>query len=279
MNYATLIRTYEDKLEQIGEDRENLAYVFRELKEWSSLDFLLHQNQEVSSDDCLLLEKIFMDLSQHLSPQYLTGRAYFRDLQLSVDQRVLIPRPETEELVDLILAENPDTPLSVLDIGTGSGAIAISLKKERPAWQLTASDISSDALSLAQDNASHYQLDITFIVSDVFSQLSGTFDMIVSNPPYIAYEDKDEVGLNVYQSEPHLALFAAEDGYAIYRRIIEEASNCLSEKGKLYFEIGYKQGEGIKALVNTHFPQKRVRVLRDVFGKERMVVVDHGTVS
>lgn len=279
MNYATLIRTYEDKLEQIGEDRENLAYVFRELKEWSSLDFLLHQNQEVSSDDCLLLEKIFMDLSQHLSPQYLTGRAYFRDLQLSVDQRVLIPRPETEELVDLILAENPDTPLSVLDIGTGSGAIAISLKKERPAWQLTASDISSDALSLAQDNASHYQLDITFIVSDVFSQLSGTFDMIVSNPPYIAYEDKDEVGLNVYQSEPHLALFAAEDGYAIYRRIIEEASNYLSEKGKLYFEIGYKQGEGIKALVNTHFPQKRVRVVRDVFGKERMVVVDHGTVS
>lgn len=279
MNYATLIRTYEDKLEQIGEDRENLAYVFRELKEWSSLDFLLHQNQEVSSDDYLLLEKIFMDLSQHLSPQYLTGRAYFRDLQLSVDQRVLIPRPETEELVDLILAENPDTPLSVLDIGTGSGAIAISLKKERPAWQLTASDISSDALSLAQDNASHYQLDITFIVSDVFSQLSGTFDMIVSNPPYIAYEDKDEVGLNVYQSEPHLALFAAEDGYAIYRRIIEEASNYLSEKGKLYFEIGYKQGEGIKALVNTHFPQKRVRVLRDVFGKERMVVVDHGTIS
>ncbi|SUN48720.1 peptide release factor-glutamine N5-methyltransferase [Streptococcus dysgalactiae subsp. dysgalactiae] len=279
MNYATLIRTYEDKLEQIGEDRENLAYVFRELKEWSSLDFLLHQNQEVSSDDCLLLEKIFMDLSQHLSPQYLTGRAYFRDLQLSVDQRVLIPRPETEELVDLILAENPDTPLSALDIGTGSGAIAISLKKERPAWQLTASDISSDALSLAQDNASHYQLDITFIVSDVFSQLSGTFDMIVSNPPYIAYEDKDEVGLNVYQSEPHLALFAAEDGYAIYRRIIEEASNYLSEKGKLYFEIGYKQGEGIKALVNTHFPQKRVRVLKDVFGKERMVVVDHGTIS
>lgn len=279
MNYATLIRTYEDKLEQIGEDRENLAYVFRELKEWSSLDFLLHQNQEVSSDDCLLLEKIFMDLSQHLSPQYLTGRAYFRDLQLSVDQRVLIPRPETEELVDLILAENPDIPLSVLDIGTGSGAIAISLKKERPAWQLTASDISSDALSLAQNNANHYQLDITFIVSDVFSQLSGTFDMIVSNPPYIAYEDKDEVGLNVYQSEPHLALFAAEDGYAIYRRIIEEASNYLSEKGKLYFEIGYKQGEGIKALVNTHFPQKRVRVLRDVFGKERMVVVDHGTIS
>ena len=279
MNYATLIRTYEDKLEQVGEDRENLAYVFRELKEWSSLDFLLHQNQEVSSDDSLLLEKIFMDLSQHLSPQYLIGRAYFRDLQLSVDQRVLIPRPETEELVDLILAENPDTPLSALDIGTGSGAIAISLKKERPAWQLTASDISSDALSLAQDNASHYQLDITFIVSDVFSQLSGTFDMIVSNPPYIAYEDKDEVGLNVYQSEPHLALFAAEDGYAIYRRIIEEASNYLSEKGKLYFEIGYKQGEGIKALVNTHFPQKRVRVLKDVFGKERMVVVDHGTIS
>lgn len=90
MNYARLMRTYEDKLDKIGEDRENLAYVFRELKEWSSLEFLLHQNQEVTADDYLLLEEIFGALSQHLSPQYITGRAYFRDLQLAVDSRVLI---------------------------------------------------------------------------------------------------------------------------------------------------------------------------------------------
>ncbi|MDV5973242.1 UNVERIFIED_CONTAM: peptide chain release factor N(5)-glutamine methyltransferase [Streptococcus canis] len=279
MNYARLMRTYEDKLEKIGEDRENLAYVFRELKEWSSLDFLLHQNQEVTADDCLLLEKIFDSLSQHLSPQYITGHAYFRDLQLAVDSRVLIPRPETEELVDLILKENTAPHRKVLDIGTGSGAIALSLKKERPDWQLTASDISRDALVLAQTNADTYQLDVTFIESDVFSHLSGKFDMIVSNPPYIAYEDKEEVGLNVLHSEPHLALFAEEDGYAIYRKIIEEAADYLTETGKLYFEIGYKQGEGLNHLLKTYFPDKRVRLLTDLFGRERMVVVDNGTLS
>lgn len=279
MNYARLMRTYEDKLEKIGEDCENLAYVFRELKEWSSLDFLLHQNQEVTADDCLLLEKIFDSLSQHLSPQYITGHAYFRDLQLAVDSRVLIPRPETEELVDLILKENTAPHRKVLDIGTGSGAIALSLKKERPDWQLTASDISRDALVLAQTNADTYQLDVTFIESDVFSHLSGKFDMIVSNPPYIAYEDKEEVGLNVLHSEPHLALFAEEDGYAIYRKIIEEAADYLTETGKLYFEIGYKQGEGLNHLLKTYFPDKRVRLLTDLFGRERMVVVDNGTLS
>ncbi|MDV5977792.1 UNVERIFIED_CONTAM: peptide chain release factor N(5)-glutamine methyltransferase [Streptococcus canis] len=279
MNYARLMRTYEDKLDKIGEDRENLAYVFRELKEWSSLEFLLHQNQEVTADDYLLLEEIFGALSQHLSPQYITGRAYFRDLQLAVDSRVLIPRPETEELVDLILKENTAPHCKVLDIGTGSGAIALSLKKERPDWQLTASDISRDALVLAQTNADTYQLDVTFIESDVFSHLSGKFDMIISNPPYIAYEDKEEVGLNVLHSEPHLALFAEEDGYAIYRKIIEEAADYLTETGKLYFEIGYKQGEGLNHLLKTYFPDKRVRLLTDLFGRERMLVVDNGTLN
>ncbi|HES9225815.1 TPA: peptide chain release factor N(5)-glutamine methyltransferase [Streptococcus pyogenes] len=279
MNYATLIRTYEDKLEQIDEDRENLAYVFREIKEWSSLDMLIHQNQAVTPEDAVLLEHIFCSLSQHLSPQYITGIAYFRDLKLAVDKRVLIPRPETEELVDMILAENLDAPLNVLDIGTGSGAIAISLKKERPNWQVTASDISRAALDLAKANADAYQLDITFIESDVFSLISGTFDIIVSNPPYISYEDKEEVSLNVLQSEPHLALFAKENGYAIYRKIIEQADNYLTKEGKLYFEIGYKQAEGIKDMLQAYFPQRHIRVVTDIFGKERMVVVDYGVSS
>ncbi|MFP9225674.1 peptide chain release factor N(5)-glutamine methyltransferase [Streptococcus equi subsp. zooepidemicus] len=277
MNYAKQLRAYEDRLENIGEDRENLAYVFKELKQWTSLDFLLHQNQEVTSEDQALLERIFLALSRHVSPQYIIGRAYFRDLVLAVDSRVLIPRPETEELVELILRENDSASKSVLDIGTGSGAIAIALKKARPNWQVTASDISADALSLAYSNALDHHVEIAFEESDLFSKLSGQFDIIVSNPPYIAYEDKDEVGLNVYQSEPHLALFAAENGFAIYRRIIEQASAYLTTSGKLYFEIGYKQGEGLKRLLSKRFPQKRIKVLKDMLGKERMVVVDDNT--
>ena len=276
MNYAETISQLEKQLQEIGEDPENLAYVFRELKGWSLLDFILHQNKDVSAQDQALIEDIMSQLKEHRSPQYITGKAYFRDLELAVDERVLIPRPETEELVDLVLKENSKADLQILDIGTGSGAIAISLKSARPDWHVTASDISSEALQLAKENSEKNQASLDFNESDVFNQISGKFDVIISNPPYIAYDDEDEVGVNVLASEPHLALFADEDGFAIYRQIIEGAGEHLSENGKLYFEIGYKQGDGLRALLSKHFPQKRVRVLQDIFGKDRMVVMDNG---
>ena len=276
MNYAQFFSSHEAKLEMVGEDKENLIYVFRELKDWSQLDFILHQNQEVLPEDKHLLNEIFEQLKNHRSPQYITGHAYFRNLILTVDPHVLIPRPETEELVDLILSENSKASLAILDIGTGSGAIAISLKQTRPDWIVTASDISVKALQLATKNARDYDLDITFIESDIFSSILGKFDIIVSNPPYIAYKDKSEVGTNVLVSEPHLALFADEDGFAIYRRIIEGAQQRLTQNGKLYFEIGYKQGDTLRTFLTQQFPQKRIRVLKDGFGKDRMVVVDNG---
>lgn len=276
MNYVETISQLEKQLQEIGEDPENLTYVFRELKGWSLLDFILHRNKEVTESDQKILESIMAQLEDHRSPQYITGKAYFRDLELSVDERVLIPRPETEELVDLVLKENSKADLRVLDIGTGSGAIAISLKSARPDWQVTASDISQGALQLAEENSKLNQVSLDFVESDVFGQITGTFDVIISNPPYIAYGDKDEVGMNVLASEPHLALFADEDGFAIYRQIIEGAGEHLSENGKLYFEIGYKQGDGLRALLSKHFPQKRVRVLEDIFGKDRKVVMDNG---
>ena len=275
MNYVETISQLEKNLQEIGEDPENLTYDFRELKSWSLLDFILHQNKEVTESDQKILESIMAQLEDHRSPQYITGKAYFRDLELAVDERVLIPRPETEELVDLVLKENSKADLRVLDIGTGSGAIAISLKSARPDWQVTASDISQGALQLAEENSKLNQVSLDFVESDVFGQITGTFDVIISNPPYIAYGDKDEVGMNVLASEPHLALFADEDGFAIYRQIIEGAGEHLSENGKLYFEIGYKQGDGLRALLSKHFPQKRVRVLEDIFGKDRKVVMDN----
>lgn len=276
MNYAETISQLEKQLQEIGEDPENLTYVFRELKGWSLLDFILHQNKDVSTQDQALIEDIMSQLKEHRSPQYITGKAYFRDLELDVDERVLIPRPETEELVDLVLKENSKADLQILDIGTGSGAIAISLKSARPDWHVTASDISSEALQLAKENSERKQVSLDFIESDVFNQISGKFDVIISNPPYIAYDDEGEVGVNVLASEPHLALFADEDGFAIYRRIIEGANSHLTENGKLYFEIGYKQGDGMRRLLAQHFPEKRVRVIQDVFGKDRMVVMDNG---
>jgi len=197
-------------------------------------------------------------------------------MELKVDERVLIPRPETEELVELILTENLKPNLSVLDIGTGSGAIALALAKNRLDWCVTASDISPDALNLASENASLQNLKISFKKSDCFAEIAGNYDIIVSNPPYISRADESEVGLNVLHSEPHLALFAEEDGLAIYRKIAEDTKNHLREGGKIYLEIGYKQGHSVPALFRKYLPEKRVRTLKDRFGQDRMVVVDDG---
>ena len=276
MILADVLAGYEKGLDAIGEEPEALSFVYRGLKDWNLTDFVLQLRQEVSEEDEKLLAHIFTQLKAHKPAQYILGYENFHGLRFQVDERVLIPRPETEELVDLILAENPSTVLKVLDIGTGSGAISVSLKKSRPMWQVTASDLSADALVLAKENAKLNQVDISFIQSDVFENISGSFDIIVSNPPYISENDKDEVSLNVLTSEPKMALFADEDGLAVYRQIIEEADKYLTPKGKLYFEIGYKQGLDLEKLLSLHFPDKHVRVLKDQFGQDRMVVMNDG---
>ena len=208
--------------------------------------------------------------------QYIIGHAEFFGMELKVDERVLIPRPETEELVELILTENLKDNLRVLDIGTGSGAIALALAKNRPDWSVTAADISQDALDLSLENANAQNLNLSFIKSDCFSEISAKYDIIVSNPPYISRADEVEVGLNVLHSEPHLALFADEDGLAIYRKIAEGSKDYLTDGGKIYLEIGYKQGQSVPALFMENLPEKRVRTLKDQFGQDRMVVIDDG---
>lgn len=274
MNYAQLFAAYEEELVAIGEEAESLSFTFRGLKGLNFTEFLLLLRQDVSPDDQELLNHIFQQLSQHRPAQYIIGKADFHDLEFAVDERVLIPRPETEELVDLILQENSRAGLRILDIGTGSGAIAISLAKARPDWEVVAVDISEDALAVAQENARSNQVSVQFMQSDVLQAVTGQFDIIVSNPPYISPDDKDEVGANVLTSEPHLALFAEEDGLAIYRQIAEQAGTFLKENGKLYFEIGYKQGQALTDLLALHFPEKRVRVIKDQFGQDRKVVAD-----
>ena len=276
MTLAQYLAELEQELVAAEEEAESLSFVYRALNEISFTDFVLKLRIEVSQEEREQLKAIQKQLLAHKPAQYIIGSSDFHGLNLKVDERVLIPRPETEELVELILSENPETPLSVLDIGTGSGAIALALANSRPDWQITASDLSSDALSLARENAQSCGLSLTFVQSDCLDAIQGKFDIIVSNPPYISEADKDEVGLNVLASEPHMALFAGENGYAIYRKIAEQAGDYLTEKGKIYLEIGYKQGDGVADLLRQFFPKKRIRVLKDQFGKDRMVAMDNG---
>ena len=274
MKLAQLFSDFEEELIRKGEEAESLSFVYRSLKNLSFTDFVFALQQEVTEEEEVFVKGIFQQLAAHKPAQYIIGQADFYGMQLKVDERVLIPRPETEELVELILAENPETNLSVLDIGTGSGAIALALAKNRPNWSVTAADISQDALDLASENAKNQKLNIFFKKSDCFAEISEKYDIIVSNPPYISREDESEVGLNVLNSEPHLALFADEDGLAIYRRIAEDAKDYLKDGGKIYLEIGYKQGQSVPELFRKQLPEKRVRTLKDQFGQDRMVVVD-----
>ena len=276
MKLAQIFKDFEEKLIAQGEEAESLSFVYRSLKNLSFTDFVFALQQEVTEEEKEFVEEIYTKLANHIPAQYIIGHAEFFGMQLKVDERVLIPRPETEELVELILAENLKDNLKVLDIGTGSGAIALALAKNRLDWSVTASDISEDALELATENANAQNLNLSFIKSDCFSEISSKYDIIVSNPPYISREDQEEVGLNVLHSEPHLALFADEDGLAIYRRIAEDSKDYLNDGGKIYLEIGYKQGQSVPALFMENLPEKRVRTLKDQFGQDRMVVIDDG---
>ena len=162
MILADVLADYEKQLDAVCEEPEALSFVYRGLKQWDLTHFVLQLRQEVSEEDAELLAYVFSQLKNHKPAQYILGYEDFHGLRFQVDERVLIPRPETEELVDLILGENPSSELKILDIGTGSGAISVSLKKNCPFWQVTASDLSVDALVLAKENAKLNQVDISF---------------------------------------------------------------------------------------------------------------------
>ena len=208
--------------------------------------------------------------------QYVLGKAPFYGLDLQVDPAVLIPRVETQELVDWILTDYAaaDTPLRVLDIGTGSGAIALALKHERPSWQVTASDVSSAALAVAKRNAEQLALDVNFVQSDLLQSIAAEpFDVIVSNPPYIATNEKDVMDASVIDYEPQTALFAAHDGLALYEQLAATVAPHLTAVGRLYLEFGYHQGPAVQHLFQQAMPTATVTLRQDMAGHDRMLRV------
>jgi len=265
-----------EAVRQLSQDLEEpfaLEFVWRNLHELTKLQWLNLQREAISYTDLAALTSVAQRLKNNEPPQYIVGWAEFCDLKLAVDERVLIPRPETEELVQMILAENEQDRRTVLDIGTGSGAIALALAEKRKEWEITASDVSEKALELAQLNAKRHQISLNFILSDVFENIQEQYDIIVSNPPYIAFDETYEMDQSVIRFEPDSALFAENQGLAIYQNIAEAAHQFLRPQGKIYLEIGYKQGPAVKDLFEKAFPTKKVRVHRDIFEKDRMISV------
>lgn len=204
---------------------------------------------------------------------HLVGFDYFYDRKFKVTKDVLSPRMETEELIYKVLEyikKSKKDSFRILDLCTGSGIIAITLKKEivEKYTEIVASDISEKALSIAIENANNNNANITFIKSDLFDNISGKFDLIISNPPYISYKNKITIKNNVLNYDPHLALFAEEDGIYFYRKIIENAVHYLSKDGVIFFEIGYDQKEKILELgKNNNFI---TTVYKDINDRDRI---------
>jgi len=207
--------------------------------------------------------------------QYIIGKTHFMDLDFVVNKNVLIPRPETEELVRWVLDDfsTVKSDLKILDIGTGSGCIAVSLAKNLPKAKVYAIDVSEEALAVAKETAKLNGVEIYFINADILevNDLDDKFDIIVSNPPYVRMLEKQEMKNNVLDNEPELALFVADDNPLIfYKKIIELAAKNLIDKGVLYFEINQYLGKETQSLLEaTNFSEIELR--KDFFGNDRML--------
>lgn len=225
-------------------------------------------------DKVPLLETFLKRLEQSEPIQYVLGQADFYGLKFHVNQDVLIPRQETEELVYWILENHPSKQsLNVLDIGTGSGCIPITLKKHRPDWAITGVDVSIGALEIAQQNADRNGVEVAFRQMDVLGveSLSANWDIIVSNPPYIPLDESRLMPGNVLKYEPRLALFVEnEDSLLFYRKIADLSLNALSENGRLYFELNEYNAEEVKAML-LEKGYCKVELQKDINGKQRMI--------
>jgi len=276
-----MVKTYREALlrassflEAAGKEGHSIEFVFLARKGWNKTNWLLNMNQPISPAEQAQIEADLKQLLQNVPPQYLLGYEYFYGHQLKVNEATLIPRPETEELVDWVLKKNAATPSKkVVDVGTGTGAIAISLKLARPLWHVTAVDIVPETLTVAQENGSTLGAKLHFVLGDTLSWAKEEYDVIVSNPPYISANEWALMDESVREFEPKIALFAAENGLAIYRKLARQAQKVLAKEGQIFLEIGFMQGKAVAEIFQQAFPQKKVEVKKDLSGNERMVYV------
>ena len=240
----------------------------------SRIQLALEHNFELDNNDFEFLQNALLKLKNQIPIQYIVGETAFFGLMFKVDKNVLIPRPETEELVEWIIQNNKNSnSLKILDVGTGSGCIAISLAKNLPNAAVSALDISAEALNVAKNNAAMNQVRVEFINADILKieKLATDFDIIVSNPPYIRELEKSQMQQNVLSNEPHIALFVKnENPLLFYDKIAELAKKHLTENGVLYFEINQYLGpETVELLKSKGF--KNIELKKDIYGVDRMV--------
>jgi release factor glutamine methyltransferase len=284
MLLKTYRTTFIQELSTLYDDQEIESFFYLILEQFHTknrVDLALHPDMEMDAMQLLRWESVLSELKNEKPIQYILGETEFYGIPFLVNENTLIPRPETEELVEWIIKstnyEIQSTKLRILDVGTGSGCIAISLAKNISNAAVSAIDVSEKALATAKKNAEINKVIVDFICADVLKlltfdfRLSEKFDIIVSNPPYVRNLEKAEIKPNVLEYEPHLALFVDDnDALLFYRKIAQLAQKNLSENGMLFFEINQYLGkETVELLEDLGF--KNIELKKDIYGNDRMI--------
>ncbi|MBK9194561.1 MAG: peptide chain release factor N(5)-glutamine methyltransferase [Flavobacteriales bacterium] len=279
---GSVIRQYELELGglyPIGEAKAIVALVFNHALGWPAVDLALRRNEALSESELL---KVYLPLKRLRTGepvQYVIGEVAFRGLRLKVNKSVLIPRPETEELVELIRARNSTaSPRSIIDFGTGSGCIALSMKRAFPTTRVVGTDISGSALAVAKENGVLNGLDVEWVLADVLDRgshlIGAPVDIIVSNPPYVPQAEASTLTTNVREFEPASALFVPDsDPLLFYRSIAERSRELFAVGGQLWFEVHHRHGADVIPMLKS-MGYARTEIARDLSGMDRFVYAE-----
>ena len=279
MKLKDIQNIYHQELDSIYDEEEVNSFFFMLIESFYGVSRIqLAMDSDYAIDDSKEIMNALELLKQQKPIQYIIGETEFNGLPFKVNGHVLIPRPETEELVEWVLKKvDPNKPITILDIGTGSGCIAISLAKNLPNAKVFALDVSAKALKTAKENADLNDVNVEFIEVDILNtdgnglKVDVKFDVIVSNPPYVREKEKQFMKPNVLENEPHLALFVKDENPLLfYEAITQFASNNLSMGGQLFFEINEYLGHAMIDLLNDN-NFKNIELKQDIFRKDRMI--------
>ncbi len=283
MHVKGIFREVEKLLEQanVPSPRRTAVWILCEIIRCSPTHLISHENDQLGRNQVIRIREAAQRCAAHEPVQYVLGYAEFCELHLRVSPEVLIPRPETEQMIEIALeAVGPDCTLRILDIGTGSGCIALSMKHALPTAQVTACDISAPALQIARENAKKNALDVKFIIADLLScefvRTVGTgYNLVVANPPYIPDSERLRLPRMVRDHEPGIALFCGDDPLAFYRAIADKlGSGLLRQGGTLVLETHVDHADSVGMLLRQRKDVSQVQVKPDLAGLSRFVLVN-----